>query len=385
MTKIQNFSTLARQPDNRNLQSVPSNKTGLTDRKQSEKAIGFLVKSFTENNNISKTAVIKPALPDSAENKSGWEISGEWKQVNKKYSAEVLAKQDTSAKDLAKLITGNEEDYKLLNLPNEKVVKGTKVDVSPLLQKMETQLRENVLKNQQVFNSKFPNPNNTLQVTESIGTNIKDEQVKVLEPGKITINEQGLIMSEPVTEKVIDLKKPVSESVNDYFCKQNTCTKEETADPYSYRDCNFAIQTIYTKSLLDMVGDKTFNDLGYQIGQTPIQTQRVKNINEVKNGDWIAFDNYPDYTNRMKKLGQEGAWQAENVIKIGNNRYWGHGANDLDGKSEVEWKTELKNAYNMQFGTTKKSTLPGFSGNVSFIDISKVATDLFNLRVAQIK
>jgi Protein-glutamine gamma-glutamyltransferase len=385
MTKVLNFFALTTQSDRHISDTVPVAKTGLTNRKQSEKAIGFLVKSFTENNNVSSASGIKTALPGSTDNKSGWEIVGEWKQVNKKYSAEVIAKQDTSAKDLAKLITGNEEDYKLLNLPNEKVVKGTKVDVSPLLQKMETQLRENVLKNQQVFNSKFPNPSNTLQITESIGTNVKDEQVKVLESGKITITEQGLIMSEPVTEKAVDMKKPVSESVNDYFCKQDICTKEEKEKPYSFRDCNFAIQTIYTKSILDMVGDKTFNDLGYQIGQTPIQTQRVKNINEVKNGDWIAFDNYPDYTSRMKKLGQEGAWQAENVIKIGNDRYWGHGANDIDGKSEVEWKTELKNAYNMQFGTTKKSPLPGFNGNVSFIDVSKVATDLFNLRVAQIK
>lgn len=118
--------------------------------------------------------------------------------------------------------------------------------------------------------------------------------------------------------------------------------------------------------------------------KTIIDFRTVEKIGDTRNGDWIRFDNFPDY---IEKAGKYATWQAENVVKIGDDKYWGHGAGDKNGLSEKQWLEALRENYIRDTNTSAdqvKDLPPGYAKNeVWFVDVAKVASDLFNYRASQ--
>jgi hypothetical protein len=225
----------------------------------------------------------------------------------------VKAKNAGSLKDLASLITGNSDDWKLLGKADESVVKGTNVNIAPFLVKVEENLRSTVIKLTGEFNSTFPSIG--AEITSSLGSN------QAGSVGGVTIG---------AFEE--------TEEINKYFGGQ----------PYNFCDCNLAIRIIYSKACLDTVGKDIFKAVCaalpknapkgsltlslFGFGSVPVDQYIIGSIKLVKNGDWIQFENYEDYLEKMRNLyiekmrkqgvritsvpaEGEGAWQQENRRK----------------------------------------------------------------------
>ncbi len=78
-----------------------------------------------------------------------------------------------------------------------------------------------------------------------------------------------------------------------------------------------------------------------------------------------------------------GAWQAENVIKIDNDLYWGVG--DAPPKSEMGWKNRLHEIYNQPLKPEERRSepVPGFDGDIVFIDIAYIAEVVFSYNITK--
>jgi hypothetical protein len=343
--------------NNHNLPTLPTN----TQLNRPDEAMRHLYARFAENTvpraGVTLTAPDGVTLhrpgPAPALNRSGWQIVGEWKGAAGNYKAEVVATKDTSLKELARLITGDENNWRLFNQPNEKVKAGTKIDAAPLLAQMETQLRGRVEIARKSFNTKFPGTPAQVKLAGVLDDNCTPEQVATGQCG-VTISPGD---KAPQINKYFDSKKD------------------------GFRDCRTAVQTIYAKAVLDQIGVKTFNELGYDISYVPLDIRTVSDIKDTKNGDWVRFDNYPDYTERMNG---GGAWAAENAIKVGADRFWGHPDQPNASRTEEQWLKELDKYYREDTKASPIGKVPGYANDdVRFIDVSKLATDLFNYRAAQ--
>ena len=92
---------------------------------------------------------------------------------------------------------------------------------------------------------------------------------------------------------------------------------------FGYCDCNQAAILIYARALVDVLGGDTFNALGYQSTNVPVDLYQGA-LKDMLNGDWGFFGNYEDYFDKLKELELgEGAFQGENFIKVGENSYYG--------------------------------------------------------------
>ena len=144
-----------------------------TELNKNNEALRYVSVKLVENNSTSARSgfvvrngiiINKPTLQFAA-NRSDWQIVGKWKGSAGNYKAEVVATKETSLKELAQLLTGNQEDWKLLNQTADKVSKGTKIDVSPLLTKIENDIRGRVEPAKNSFNSGFPNTQRQLKLS----------------------------------------------------------------------------------------------------------------------------------------------------------------------------------------------------------------------------
>ncbi|HEX8000313.1 MAG TPA: RHS repeat-associated core domain-containing protein [Pyrinomonadaceae bacterium] len=271
-----------------------------------------------------------------------WKIDTDWKGRKYQYEAEAVAECDgEKLSRLAYLITGKESDKKYLNHAGE-VKEGQKVNVAPLLVQLEKRLRDKVLDAVEALNTTFPQTEE--QIAQGTGATVT--------AGKS--NE--------------------AERINKYFRRNRK--------PFGYCDCNVAAILVYAKALVDVLGGSTFNALGYQSSNVPIDQYQGK-LSDMLAGDWGYFQNYDDYTDKLTELGLgNGAYQGENFIKIGDDRYFGF---PLGVKSESDWLITLRDAYNRPLnkdpmGKQRNDPLPGFDGYIKFIDVPKVGMDAFNYR-----
>lgn len=308
-----------------------------------------------------------------------WQEFGTWSGRNSSYQGLVKAKNAGSLKDLASLITGNSDDWKLLGKADEDVIKGTNVNIAPLLVKAEENLRSTIIKLTGEFKSTFPSTG--AEITSALGSN------QAGSVGGVTIG---------AFEE--------TEEINKYFGGQ----------PYKFCDCNLAIRIIYSKACLDTVGKDifkavcaalpknapkgslTFSLFGF--GSVPVDQYRVSSIKSVKNGDWIQFENYEDYLEKMRNLyiekmrkqgvsitsvpaEGEGAWQQENALKVGENQFWGF---PLGVQTEQKWLSDLQESYNkpneVVEGKQRTDRVPGFRGGVTFINVVEVMLASFRYR-----
>jgi RHS repeat-associated protein len=84
-----------------------------------------------------------------------WKIGGVWSGEVGRYSAPVVAEGCDSMKKLAKMITGDAGDWRLLGEHSDSCSPGRQVDAGPLLAKLETKLRASVVAATRTFGPAF--------------------------------------------------------------------------------------------------------------------------------------------------------------------------------------------------------------------------------------
>jgi hypothetical protein len=105
-------------------------------------------------------------------------------------------------------------------------------------------------------------------------------------------------------------------------------------------------------------------------------THGLADISQTKIGDWGYIRN--DWNYLSKHPG--GAFQGENVIKVGPSLYWGFGTSQPNRTYE-QWKQELIDAYNFGLAQSEHiSSIPGFTGDIQFFDVIQVSVDVWNHR-----
>lgn len=130
---------------------------------------------------------------------------------------------------------------------------------------------------------------------------------------------------------------------------------------------------LYAKGLIATLKDKEFDELGFDEENLPARPQGTLGSMLVGDAGWIV--NYPDYLDRHPF----GAFQAENVIKVGRNRFWGYiGHNSY--RSGASWEQFLREQYNTGLATKRSDKIPGFDGDVVFLDVPKITMRVFDLR-----
>lgn len=222
---------------------------------------------------------------------------------------------------LAYAITGKASDWKLLGIP-ETIKVGQKVDVTPLLRKYDERLRASVVANTSKLNASF-------EYNGDIASS----------------NEAGVLK---------------------FFA--GGATNEKT-------ECFWAYRLVFTKGLIDNLKSGEFDSLHYSPGSIPI-SERTGKIGTMTLGDRGYIKNYADYL--AKHPG--GGYQGENIIMVGNDRYWGFPA---DSKSYADWESTLRNAYNtgLPAAQQRSDALPGFLQNeIEFLNVPQIGMDVFDLR-----
>lgn len=273
-----------------------------------------------------------------------WLIGAHWTGRRSNYQAIVESKSKSAdKKQLAKYITGNSNDWILLG-GNHKVALGERINLSPLLTKFEKLLREKIvlLCKQDKLNANFQAATVTVN---------GEEQAQI---GVVEVSSKG-----------------ESSAINLYFGKQ----------PYGQIDCIRAVNLIYAKAVLDIVGSTAFDAVGFtqNIPSDESESLKRQSMSSMSNGDRGWIRNYSDYLDKNPT----GAWQAENVIKIDNDLYWGFG--DPPPKSETGWKNKLREIYNSGLKPEERRTdpVPGFDGDIVFIDVAYVAEVIFSYHITE--
>lgn len=127
------------------------------------------------------------------------------------------------------------------------------------------------------------------------------------------------------------------------------------------------------KSLIDNLKSYEFDELG--IGTRLPFRLRNATPGQMLLGDASYVKNYDDYL----RIHPGGAWQGENIIKVGPGRFWGF----LFGervRSIRGWEDQLRSAYNRGLATPRTDRLPGFTGLTSFLDVAGISMEVFDLR-----
>lgn len=124
-------------------------------------------------------------------------------------------------------------------------------------------------------------------------------------------------------------------------------------DGYTLLECHSMLIAIVYRSLMIAYGEERFNELFKTItikygdlktsGLAELFTKKRILKNQIELGDWVYFQNHPDYLAKHP----EGAWQGENAIYMGaddgQGYYSGFGAHELTEKEMIK---ELQLAYN---------------------------------------
>jgi hypothetical protein len=153
--------------------------------------------------------------------------------------------------------------------------------------------------------------------------------------------------------------------VNDFF----------TGSPPWTVDCLGAAQIIMAKGLIQTLKSGEFDKLGYTTSNMNLNLKPVANADQMMIGEWCYFRN--DWNYLSKHPG--GGYQGENVIKVGEDAYFGF---PIGTKKAAEWIQELIDAYNFGLPPSEHiSSIPGFQGNYNqFFNIKQIFKDVIKLR-----
>jgi len=254
-----------------------------------------------------------------------WVRNADWTGKRLVYTGTACAEAGDTPESLAELITGYPGDANLLSVKN--VNPGDKVDVSPLLRRLEVRMRQNVVNAALYFTAGFSN-----QPTE-----------------------------------FLDFP---NEDIDKYFVAGATGPSCE---------CFSAAALVYAKGLKDTIGadfDKLYTmrhialydpmKFTWQWGPL-VEFTEVSSPEEMLNGDWGAIKNYANY--------EGGPWRHENIIKTAADTFWGHGGGRL---RYAEWEAKLQENYT---GPDDKGAFGGFMPDKNkFLNVLRIAMEVWDSR-----
>ena len=282
-----------------------------------------MVNSFTGAGSFSSGMSLNAGYLEENYGVDAW---GLWTRVDEwtggsigPYKGNVCFEKGDTLLQLAKSITGHGADSKELKINNKLKIKQI-VNIAPLLKKLEERNRKSVVAAAARFKGRFPRGQEKFENGSSVDPKNLDDWFKEGKKGCV--------------------------------------------------DCLGAAFIVIAKGLSDSIGNANFVAL-YKVNAFPRERYSVK-IGESKNGDWGYFlndKNYPDKHTR-------GGYRGENVIKVGNDQWWGFPGGI---KSQAGWAQILIKEYNRGLPRTEHiNKIPGWSGNAIFINNSKVGMDLFD-------
>lgn len=248
----------------------------------------------------------------------------EWEKLAGRAIAETC---EESLKKLADAITGNPEDAALLDVKQEDIKKGTLVDISPLLRKLDERIRDSIVANTSGFSGTFP----------AVGS--KD------------------------------------------FCNGRNLTEAEVRSFFAGNkrtvDCLGAVRIVMSKGLIDNLKAGEFDKIFKTTNGTPIKTLNATSLADVRLGEWTYFENDSAYLKRHPG----GGYQGENVIKTGDDSYWGFPAGN---KSAKDWEKRLLEAFNEGLPKSARiSKVPGFNHKKMSLDATAVGERVFDHRTEE--
>jgi len=219
---------------------------------------------------------------------------------------------DDTWANLAKAITGNGIDGQLFG--GREIKLGDIVDISILLSELEKNNRREVKKATKSFNANFGDPNDDLS------------------------------------------------DIEDWFGDKKKCTG----------DCQNAVMLVLAKGLKESIGHTKYSGGGYYPSSSGLLLTAISaGIADAKIGDYGAFANDDLYLS----VHPGGGWQAENVINVGPNLFWGHPGGS---HTSEQWIKKLISAFND--GSPYQITeIPGWRGRVAFFDNAKIGMKNFDL------
>ena len=106
-------------------------------------------------------------------------------------------------------------------------------------------------------------------------------------------------------------------------------------------DCLTAVQLAIEQGIRTALGDQVYDALGgsLRVGGTvftkiPDGARRleVKQASELQRGDFVYFENPPDYTRRHPG----GSWRGENTVFLGDGKFLGFGVGELTAEQLLE-------------------------------------------------
>lgn len=266
-----------------------------------------------------------------------WRRNDIWAGWHGEYTGSVTAGRGASLSGLAYLITRYAEDWRDLNL-SAQVEVGQVVQVAPLLKKFEFRVRASVVEATKKFKATgFPPEDNPALMVSSVGGS-------------------------------------AAKTTNQYFLAQ----------PQLMSDCAVAGLAVLDKGLLDVVGSNLFDRIS-QLPEGGSVTDKAYKEDFAENmwvGDMVQFPNYDDWELYHPKP-ETWVWRGENVIKAGDNQFWGYvGTNQYTVKSKHEWNDLLREAFNTLNGPKRQGIIPALTQRlrIFFPDIAAIAMKLFDFR-----
>ena len=137
---------------------------------------------------------------------------------------------------------------------------------------------------------------------------------------------------------------------------------------------------------MDVVGSNLYNLLerdsssgGYVAVEKVIKNILIEDMFIGDEGHFPNYDGWETYHPDPASW----AWQAENIIKVEPNRFWGYvGTKEYTVKSKQEWEERLREEYNKLDSPKRFDGIPGLERpiEVRFLDVARIAMQLFDLR-----
>ncbi len=251
-----------------------------------------------------------------------WKRIDTWAGKRGDYSGTVEAECGDNLSTLAVLITGYASDWHFLGI-SEDLKPRQQVKIGPLLARTEERLR-----------------------------------VKVLDA---TSRFQAVGFPDPPRHPPTEVANSAA-GVNTFFAPNNF-----------YVGCALATRIVMAKGLIDFLRHNEFDRLGYTPGDNlPFDSQGADE-NGMKVGDMGWVQSYAGE--------RDIVWQAENIIKVGNDSYWAFPfSQGLQGISMSSVKSELATGYRQLRGRPGTGEMIGLQHNTYFLNVSRIGMDVFKFR-----
>ncbi|WP_051967293.1 hypothetical protein [Kitasatospora mediocidica] len=153
-----------------------------------------------------------------------------------------------------------------------------------------------------------------------------------------------------------------------------------------YADCSTTIVALHYRALAEALEKNAFNrtfagkvataPAGVQTGNaegefddppitglvTLIPGRDIASLDELLPGDWVYFENYPDYDETHK--GPSAVWAGEHAVYMGNGEYQGFGVERQPYDAMVKKMIDNYNGQGIKPGVKARSAVEDHSGSI---------------------